>query len=112
MKILFLLLLPTLAFADTANISYTAPTERESGAPISLSEIAGYNVYLDGIPVIDLNPLPAIATSFTLTVTGNQALTMTTLDTDGREGVMSLPITVNGGSAPKPPSSITITITF
>jgi len=61
MKYLILLLLPFNVFAASFTGTFTAPTEREDGTPISLNEIREYIVFQNGI---DIMTIPGTATSY------------------------------------------------
>ena len=110
MRLLFLLLLSFSVFADTADITYVAPTEREDNTPLLPSEIAGFNVY-DSTGTL-VKALPSDARGFTQTTTSViQSLFITTLDIDGRESVYSQEATIPATIAnPKPVTGITVTV--
>jgi len=122
MKYIYTLLLLSLlsfnALADVAG-SFTSPAGpegREDNTELLLSDIEGYQIYVDGKPHFTMdNLLPASATTYTITVNSNaQVLTMTTFDTDLRESAFSNEVSLTGGKGlPKPPyvqTTITITI--
>jgi hypothetical protein len=98
------------AYADTASITYVAPTEREDNTPLAPSEIAGFKVYdSDGALV---KQLASDARGFDQTTTSViQSLFITTIDTDGRESVYSQEATIPATIAnPKPVTGITVTV--
>jgi len=105
------------SMAEIRSGSYARPSLRVDGSSLSPEEIAGYNVYVDGVVIV--NPeykytLEGDATTFSVEVLpGNHVLTVTTHDTEGRESTMSSEITVTAKSPPNPPvidSKTTITI--
>ena len=116
MKYLLLTLLwlsPFMALADTATFTFTPPTEREDNTPLPTSDIGGYNVFLNNVPVDAINPLLPAATGFTLDLpSGVHTVTVTTMDTDGRESLMSVPVEANVPFNPKPASGISVVITI
>ena len=111
-----------VAIADTARVTWQAPTEREDNTPIAPEEIAGFNVFdtqgVEVLEVCDPNParvtcLPSAAREFTIpTTSAIRQLFMTTVDTDERQSVYSqaivIPATVGN---PKPVTGITVTVT-
>lgn len=75
-------------------LSWTAPTERENGAGISLSEIAGYRVYYGNSSGIYPNQLniedsAAVRTVLSNLVSATYYIVVTTIDTEGRESTFS-----------------------
>ena len=99
------------AFADTGEFTFVPPTEREDSSPLLPSEISGYTVDLNGIPVDTINPLPSTATGFTLDLPiGDNVIRILTVDTDGRQSLWAtLPVRIM--SNPKPPSGLIVRIT-
>jgi len=93
--------------ADTANISWTPPTERTDGTPLPQSEIAGYYLYVDKIQ----SPTLITDTSTSLSFTGTKIINLTTIDTEGRESQYSPDISISGKALPNYPD-VTITITI
>lgn len=82
------------------NISWVAPTEREDGTPISLSEIAGYRVYYGPTSGgytgrFDILDSSANETGVSDLPPGRYYIAVTTLDTYGLESVLSEEITIN-----------------
>jgi VCBS repeat-containing protein len=80
------------------NVSWIAPTEREDGTSISMSEIAGYRVYY-GTAEGDYTDQVEVAGGSTMQVTlpnlvsGTYYIVVTTYDTDGRESAYSQMVT-------------------
>jgi len=110
--LLLALLIPLTAYADTGVFTYTAPTEREDNTPLSAEEIGGYNVFVNG-ELNDISPLLPTDTGFTLDLpSGEYIVTMTTLDTDGRESILSDALTIDVPFNPKAPSGVTVNITI
>lgn len=75
-------------------LSWVAPSEREDGTPISLSEIAGYRVYygssMGSYPnQIDIMDGSAVQANLSSLFPGLYYFVVTTLDTDGRESSFS-----------------------
>ena len=101
----------SMASADTANISFTAPTEREDNTPLAPEEIGGFNVFNEQGELV--KQLPGDARSWTEpTTSAPQSRFVTTVDTDGRESVYSQQVTIPAGiSDPKPVTGLTVTVT-
>ena len=81
------------------NLSWAAPAEREDNSTISLSEIAGYQVFYgkaQGQYTSNVTINDSTATGYTLAnlSTGTYYLVMTTLDTEGRESQFSSEIVI------------------
>lgn len=82
-----------------ANLNWVAPSEREDGTPISLSEIAGYKVYY-GSSVgeypnqIDITDSSATEVGVTSLSPGRYYFVITTLDTDGHESEFSAEVSI------------------
>ena len=80
-------------------LSWTAPAEREDGSSISLSEIAGYQVFY-GITQgqysssTTINDSTAVDYTFTDFPSGTYYFVITTLDTEGRESQFSSEVVV------------------
>ena len=113
MKYLILLLLSFNAFADTATFTFTPPTERADNSALPADQIGGYSVFLNNAPVDTINPLLPTATGFTLDLpSGVHTVTVTTLDTDGRMSVPSVPAELSIPFVPKAPASLSVVITI
>ncbi|PCI06686.1 MAG: hypothetical protein COB77_06265 [Gammaproteobacteria bacterium] len=86
---------------ETVNISlaWTAPAEREDNSPISLSEIAGYQVFF-GVNKgqysnsIAINDGSTTSHTFTNLPTGTYYFVVTTIDTEGRESQYSSEVVI------------------
>ncbi len=96
---IFIIALVVNAWAGTVLITWTAPSMREDGSVLSLSEIAGYRAYYgttagDYQTQVDIND--PTATEYTLAdlSPGTYYIVLTTLDTDGRESLYSTEIVV------------------
>jgi len=115
-KLLFLLLIPAIAFASV--ISFTVPTQRMDSTPLLYKDIAHYNVYCGDKTgnYVRKDTVASPATKITiLTVDwsklksainpGKNYCVLTTVDTNGRESVYSNEVVVNNNAAaaPKPP---------
>lgn len=108
-----LLTLSFNAFADVANGTFVAPIKRIDNSTLDISEIAGFQVYKNDVPYGEL--LPNTATTFTIPwFSQDKTLTMTTIDTEGRESDHTAPITLDGKGNPGEPiiGNITITISI
>lgn len=83
-------------------LSWVAPSEREDGIPIALSEIAGYRIYYGSSSGeyphrYDIADSSAVQTKLKNLPLGNYVFVMTTLDTDGRESAYSEEVSVSIG---------------
>lgn len=114
-----LVVFPIVSHADTANGSFKAPTERVDKTLLPLSEIAGFDLYLNGIkidnPVDVLLPtLPNTDTTYEIQVSpGDHVLTIVTVDTEGRESTHSRDILIHAKAPPNPvePLDVVVTVT-
>ena len=99
-----LALFVTSVAADQAVISWTAPTERTDGTPLTVDEISGYDVFIDG----ELSTtVPGDATGATVDLaSGKHCVTVQTIDTSNRRSVDS--VCRDFKAAPNP---VVITIT-
>ena len=70
-------LLVALSWLPATTLSWTPPTERTDGTPLSPSEINGYIIYQDDLPYMGLNDTQ-------VTVPTSHCYTLRTIDTDGR----------------------------
>jgi len=86
---MLLLTLCTSVFADSAIITWTAPTERVDGTPLPAEEIGGYILRIDGVVITDT--IPGSDTTYTVSglTPGTYAFDMQTRDTVGRTGPFS-----------------------
>ena len=80
-----------VAFAESKLLTWTAPTEREDGTPLSLSEIHSYTAYVsEGNNSHAITDISSIDTSLMITLyPGDNTINMTTVDTEGRESARS-----------------------
>lgn len=108
--LLIFALMSTSVFADDDVYgTFTPPATKVDGSELLASDIAGFNIYVDGVVLDSAGglsgyTLPPNATSFTFnTMPGNHVLTMTTIDTDGRESTMSNELTIVAVSPPSAP---------
>jgi len=90
MMIAALLCSPAL-YAVEVVVQWDAPTEREDGTPLSLSEIHSYTAYVfEGANSHAITDIPSIDTSLMITLyPGDNTINMTTVDTEGRESARS-----------------------
>ncbi len=80
--------------ARSATLSWTIPTTRTDGSPLSLSEIDGYRIYMgsneeDLSLIVDLNDGTTTSHTFTDMAIGTSVFTVTTYDIDGNESSFS-----------------------
>ena len=109
--LLLLLLVSTNILADIAAISYTSPagpTGRANDTELLQEDIAGYKVYVNSIY---FTTLASDVTVFTHEVKETTTFNMVTVDTEGRESMLSNIVTANGNDNPDAPT-ITITISI
>jgi hypothetical protein len=81
------------------SLSWTAPSQRENNEPISLSEIAGYKVYIgtsQSTYVSSINIENGSADSYTFRnlSSGTYYFALTTYDTAGRESQLSAEVKI------------------
>ena len=78
--------------AEIKTFSWSAPTEREDGSPLDVSEIGGYRLYIDDVAIVDmpgsLNPDGRYTYQREFTH-GRYEAKITCLDTEGRESKKS-----------------------
>jgi len=82
-----------------ANLIWIAPSEREDGRPLLLSEIAGYMVYFgnstgDYPDYIEIMDSSSTQKSLSALLPGRYYLVITTIDTDGRESAFSEEVSI------------------
>lgn len=108
MKYLLLMLLSFPLWADTVEVTFTSPTEREDGTLLPIAEIQDYRVYLNGVENMTV---PKTETLFEMVLTpGLYDINMTTLDLDGRESLLSNTVSVQAKSPPGNPTNLLIKI--
>lgn len=81
------------------NLSWVAPAEREDNSSISLSEIAGYQVFYGSSQgqysnSVIINDGTAVGYTFTDLPSGTYYIVVTTIDTEGRESQFSPVLTI------------------
>ena len=79
---------------NTLNLSWVAPSEREDGAGLSLSEIDGFRVYYGVTPgdysnIIDVDDHTATQAVLAGLPSGTYFVAVTVVDVDGRESLYS-----------------------
>ncbi len=89
----------SLVTTNAFNLAWTAPSEREDGTGLSLSEIAGYRIYYGSEPgdyqsQINIDDTSADGAQATNLVSGTYYVVMTTIDTDGRESSYSTEVVI------------------
>ena len=81
-------------------INWVAPSEREDGTPILLSEIAGYRIYYGtsvgeySNPINILDSTATAAELDSLSLSGSYYIVITTVDLDGRESSFSKEVSI------------------
>jgi hypothetical protein len=110
--ILALLLFSSSALAGTATVTWVAPTTREDGTAMSLSEIASYKIYYGNAPgtYTTYITVPGSLTTAQITLgAGSWYFAATTVDTSGLESAYSGEATKTIlKSKPRSPSGLTI----
>lgn len=85
--------LSAFSVSDTSRkLSWAAPTEREDGSKLSLSEIQNFRAicWNNDIRIYDDATIPNTATTTSVTIPlGANGCKMTTIDTDSQESVFS-----------------------
>ena len=109
MKYLLLLLIAFQVNAEIVDVSFEPPTAREDGTLLPASEIAGYGVFDDGIPIAPADMVFGVNTVAVDLPYGRHNLTMTTVDTNGRESVFSTVFTFVLNANPHPPKILGVT---
>lgn len=84
---------------EFAGIKWVAPSERDDGSVLSLSEIAGYRVYYGEVSgvytdLVVIDDSAAIQAKLGAIPSGEYFVVVTTIDTDGRESVYSAEVGV------------------
>lgn len=83
--------------SSSPSLSWAAPSEREDGAALNLSEIGGYRIYYGteaGVYSDSIDVNDPTATDFTvqgILPAGDYFVVMTTIDYNGRESLWSAP---------------------
>lgn len=96
MKYLILLLIPFSVYAG--DFTFEPPIQRADNTALTEAEIKGYRVFVNGI---QKKIIPNTPYKFWVkTVTGD-AVTMKTMDTEGRESDLSVPYIIK--AIPNPP---------
>jgi hypothetical protein len=88
---------------ETLNImglSWTAPSAREDGSPLQLSEIASYHIYYGSKPgdyqnQIDIDDPTAKSAQVEALPSGTYYVVLTAIDMDGRESLYTPEIVIN-----------------
>ncbi len=85
--------------SDALNLSWVAPSEREDGSGLSLSEIAGFRVYYgtksgDYSNTIDIDDPSVTQTVLASISSGTYFVVVTTVDTEGRESLYSSEVVI------------------
>ncbi len=85
--------------SNALNLSWVAPSEREDGSGLSLSEIEGFRVYYgtksgDYSNTIDIDDPSATQTVLAGIPSGTYFVVVTTVDTEGRESSYSTEVVI------------------
>lgn len=98
------------AWANTANLSWDAPTQYEDGTPLPLAEISYYKIYYgtaQGGPYSSSITVPGTATTATISnlARGMWYFAASTVATNGMESVLSTEgqKEIKSNAKPKPP---------
>lgn len=99
-------------------LTWTAPSEREDGTGLALSEIAGYHIYYgttagDYQNTIIIDDFTATEYVFAEMPPATYYLVITTIDTDGRESVYSNEVIVvipNYFASPNPITNLLLSV--
>lgn len=81
---------PTEPSAGTTRVTWDAPTSRVNGAPLAATEIRGYSVLLNGVPI---GFTAATVFEFTTPAAAGN-VTVVAVDTNGLESIQSAPYRV------------------
>lgn len=98
------------ASAGDVSVSWTAPTSRLNGTALTVSEIAGYNIYLDGEPVGAVDGQLSASTVQMPPDGAEHCVSLQTVTTDGLTSQLSDSKCFILTSAPNAPSGITISL--
>jgi len=83
------------ALAETVQLGWNMPTTREDGTPITPGEVASYTAYINDVESVA--DIPGADTLLIIALqSGDQILTMTTIDIDGRESMPSNAVLLSG----------------
>lgn len=80
--------------SGVVNLSWVAPSEREDGTALALSEIAGFRIYYGTVSGdyqnhLDVNDSSAVQAQVAGVPSGTYYVVLTTVDADGRESSYS-----------------------
>ena len=80
--------------SGVANLSWVAPSEREDGTALVLSEIVGFRIYYGTVPGdyqnhLDVNDSSAVQAQVAGVPSGTYYVVVTTVDANGRESSYS-----------------------
>lgn len=112
LRILFLLLFPVFAYAET--LSWEPPTTRADGQPLDpATELSEYRLYcgsvMTSIPAATSNGQYEIERAVILPEYGAYDCYMTAVDTEGRESASSNTVAITWEAvAPDPPTTLLI----
>ena len=106
------MLVAPAALADRLQLNWFAPFERADDTALHPEEISHYRVYVNGIPNIKTVPGAQTVTVISLIQPGKYVVTLTTVDTDGRESELAVPPVLHEVllKDPKPPTDLTKTL--
>lgn len=122
-----LLIAATLLFAtavsaqsvQSVTIAWDAPTTRENGSPLALSELSGYELFLNGVSI--LKPIATVTSAIYVVprdkcIGPTDLITGIAIDTAGQKSAISLPaspseVTCGPKSRVNPPSNVRVSRT-
>ena len=87
------------AGSNVLNLSWVAPSAREDGSALSLSEIASYRIYYgtesgDYQNELDVNDSSAVQAQISGIGSGTYYIALSTVDTEGRESSFSTEVVI------------------
>lgn len=108
------LALASMAHAATADLSWTAPTQREDGTALASSDIAGYDVEWgkcsQAVQVVDAGKVLAYSIVLPNPSFGQWCFRVRTRDSSGVVSAWTGPVTKTIAAPPKPPIFTTVNI--
>lgn len=91
---------------STATLTWTVPTTRTDGTPLSAAEIAMITIFDAGVQIGTVTGAGSTFTTGVLTV-GDHVFTVTVTDTTGHVSALSNAVTVTVVAVLAPPSAVT-----
>lgn len=110
--IMLAMIMSNVVMADTANLSWQAPTSRTDGTPLDPTEIASYTLMMNDQVLFQ----SVDGQSTTITVdnldSGEYCFQMNTTDTEGRSGPFGDAVCKTVKAGPSAPGTLVIDIAF